>query len=127
MRTVTYDPLEYKLVPIKLTDNMTQVYNQSVANWEGFITAIEKAIAAAPDYPADTGWIPCSERLPELNTTVALLNIKTWMNFDVNWCGCGWLCEFGHQYWNVIGERGGRTMDSVTHWMALPSAPKGEE
>jgi hypothetical protein len=29
---------------------MIQVYNQSVANWEGFIPAIEKAIAAAPPY-----------------------------------------------------------------------------
>jgi hypothetical protein len=44
MKTVTFDEATHAVVPIKLTDNMIQVYNQSVANWEGFIPAIEKLL-----------------------------------------------------------------------------------
>lgn len=70
------------------------------------------------------GWIAVADRLPELNQAVALLNVDRWMNtggdFDINWCGAGWLSTHGNNYWSVIGESRGMTMDSVTHWMLLP-------
>ena len=135
MITVTFNELTHKVVPKEPTEEWHLKLAKGRCEWDTGLDVIADVIAAAPSYKSvevnNMVWIPVSERLPELHTAVALLNINTWMNtggdFDVNWCGCGWLCEFGHQYWNVIGEHGGRTMDSVTHWMPIPAAPKGEE
>jgi hypothetical protein len=114
MKTVTFDETTHAIVPKKLTDNMIQVYNQSVANWEGFIPAIEKAIAAAPPYKSvevsDMVWIPCSKRLPEKRAR----------------CLC--LTEDGDievRKFCLHKFAGARTRQ-VTYWMELPSAPKGE-
>jgi hypothetical protein len=132
MKTVTFDETTHAIVPIVADELML---NAGEYFSENALLVWDLMLDAAPPYQSvevnDMGWVPVSKRLPELHTAVALLNINTWMNtggdFEINWCGCGWLCEFGNQYWNIIGERGGRTMDSVTHWMPLPAAPKGEE
>lgn len=73
-------------------------------------------------------WIKCSERLPEVNQVVALLDTERWMNtgsddFHCRWHGAGYLGEFGHKYWTVFGETRGQTLEYVTHWMSLPESP----
>ncbi len=77
--------------------------------------------------PVASEWISVDERLPELHTVVVLRNENTHMNvpFDaeVEWTGTGYLSNFGQNYWSVFGERGGVTMDTVTHWMPLPTPP----
>ncbi|MBY8958342.1 MULTISPECIES: DUF551 domain-containing protein [Pseudomonas] len=75
-----------------------------------------------------TEWIACSERLPEINQVVALLNTEVWMNtgsddFHCNWYGAGYLGEWGRKYWNVIGESRAQCLDAVTHWQPLPAPP----
>lgn len=86
----------------------------------------------APVREVPEGWIPISERLPELYQTVALLNDDRWMNtgnddFNTNWHGAGWLAEFGQKFWSVIGETRSMTLDSVTHWAPLPASPVQQE
>ncbi|AZF37743.1 hypothetical protein C4J88_2963 [Pseudomonas sp. R4-39-08] len=73
-------------------------------------------------------WIACSERLPELNQVVVMLNTESWMNtgsidWHCNWHGAGYLCEFGHQYWTIFGESRAMSLDAVTHWMPIPESP----
>ena len=55
MKTVTFNPLEYKLVPIKCNDEMRFVttHIKNDIETEDVILMINAAIAAAPEYPAD--------------------------------------------------------------------------
>ena len=93
---------------------------------QSLIAYIDSLIQSAAPKAAE-GWISVADRMPELHVAVALLNDDRWMNtggdFDINWCGAGWLCKHNSEYWSVIGETCGMTLDSVTHWMPLPEAP----
>jgi hypothetical protein len=88
--------------------------------------AFELSQALAAQVPAGPQWISINDRLPELHTAVALLNDGRWMNtggdFNINWQGAGWLCEFGSKFWSVIGGNS-VTLESVTHWLPLPPPP----
>lgn len=91
--------------------------------WRMWQAAIASQQTAAKDAEQ---WVSIQDHLPPLYQTVALLNVNRWMNtgnddFNTNWHGAGWLSEFGHKYWSVIGEHRAMTLDSVTHWMPLPS------
>ncbi|CNL07004.1 Protein of uncharacterised function (DUF551) [Yersinia frederiksenii] len=75
------------------------------------------------------GWIKCSDRMPDLNRVVALLNIDRYMNtgtddFDCHWHGSGYLSEFCQKYWYVFGEGRAMQVSAVTHWMQLPPYPE---
>lgn len=138
--TCTFNRMTHKVVPIEPTAEMNSAqekYEDSFGlcdcggtNEFDSLRAYSIMLAAAPEYPADSGWISVDERLPDLHICVSLLNNKTWMNtggdFEVNWHASGWLCEFGHKYWNIIGESRAQTLDSVTHWMPLPTPPINE-
>jgi hypothetical protein len=130
--TCTFNPLTHKVVQIESTTKMDQAGEKVLENSgerEEAAPCWDAMIAAAPEYPSDAGWISVDERLPDIHTHVTLTNVGKWMNtggdFEVNWYGHGWICEFGHKFWSVIGESGAMTLDSVTHWMPLPSVPEG--
>lgn len=61
-------------------------------------------------------WISVTERLPESRKESVLIALR-WGEVDIGWCEDGrWRSEFVNEYED--GE--------VTHWMPLPSPPKGE-
>lgn len=102
-----------------------------------FYEFVASVLVAEPASQQDAGgWISVKDRLPELHKVVALLNDDRWMNtggdFDINWHGAGWLCKHSQEYWSVIGESRGMTLESVTHWQYLapvsptPSTTTGE-
>ena len=71
-------------------------------------------------------WMKVSERLPELNKLVALIDARKCQN-DPN-CLCppariGHLDEFGGKYWSCYGERA-TVVEGYTHWCYLPDLPK---
>lgn len=87
----------------------------SLIDW--FIEVINKC-------PKVCEWIPCSERLPDLKTSV-LISTNTSCG---QWTGegCYWETTEHHIIWK--GYRWGATYwdDEVVAWMPLPSTYKGE-
>lgn len=76
-------------------------------------------------------WIPVTERLPKggngedvAENVIAYLN-----NGEVIEQVCtGWLS--GDEWWLIVGDEDTHTawgLGAVTHWMPLPTPPKGEE
>jgi hypothetical protein len=94
---------------------------------------VDDAVAAYALDPApataEQAWIPVSERLPDPDQVVALMNDDVWMNtgadgFDCNWHGAGYLVNSTPRpYWAVFGETRAQCLDAATHWMPLPAAP----
>lgn len=68
-------------------------------------------------------WIPCSERLPEDNTTVLYVwrsengNVSVFHGWHSSIRGLGGA-------WHQSGVGMQRPEDEVTHWMPLPEPPK---
>ena len=62
-------------------------------------------------------WIPVTERLPDLHTTVLVYDQES--KRDLFW--------YDENGFNVVDEYGCTyPVKTVTHWMPLPEAPKGE-
>lgn len=73
------------------------------------------------------GWVSVDERLPELDVSVALINVDELENTgggpDMNVRACGYLSDAGYmKYWSIRGERA-TSLEAYTHWMPLPEAP----
>ena len=143
--TCTINTETHKVVPLKLDGEMKRVFNESISQWESFIPAIEKAIAAAPPYPADVNckeildsWISVDDRLPLEHAGVLISFLDQYQypqiidgfyfklnNGDLVWHQNTEFCE-------AQGGWEGATIKKqdlkVTHWMPLPQppAPKGE-
>ena len=72
------------------------------------------------DKSSPAGWIPVSERLPELHTKVLCCGIK----------GGRFIAElttWGKERYLCWDKRNGRGCPTVTHWMPLPQPPKEGE
>jgi len=149
MKTVTFNPLTHKLVSIEPTEQTIQAlclrqssgdfgtyrawwnsHSSSVAEKiRGFLIGDYKAmIAAAPDYPA-AGWIPVSERLPEMNVPVLTssgFGVTAHCRVDLGDGNWGWGVP---QYSNLSDCRNYECDDdyAVNSWMNFPAAPKGKE
>ena len=62
-------------------------------------------------------WIPVTERLPDLHTTVLVYDQES--KRDLFW--------YDENGFNVVDEYGCTyPVKTVTHWMPLPEAPKGQ-
>lgn len=85
------------------------------------ITAIRIAEYALDELPL---WIPCSERLPEDNTTVLYVWRSENGNASVFHGWHGSIRGLGSA-WHQSGVGMQRPDDEVTHWMPLPEPPKG--
>ncbi len=67
-------------------------------------------------------WIPVAERLPENRDDV--LVCRTWWNETRN-PQIGWYNDVS-QEWQILDSDGYYPCKKVTHWMPLPTPPKGE-
>ena len=63
-------------------------------------------------------WIPVTERLPEKGQEVLVFDTRE------NWTGFAWLRP--DETWTALGFDFPLDLGEVTHWMPLPTAPKGE-
>jgi hypothetical protein len=75
MITCTFNPKTHKVVPIESTSKMDQAGEKVLENAgerEEAVPCWDAMIAAAPEYPADTGWISVDERLPSIGQIVDL-------------------------------------------------------
>ena len=78
------------------------------------------------------GWVSVAERLPRYGQMVALIDIERYANNGdikvdnehVNMCG--YLHNFGSDYWSIYGDRGTQ-VNAFTHWRPLPSPPTTEK
>lgn len=117
---------------------LREVEREKVAAWIlsfGFATGhgdtIEDLLSEAgtqiQELRAAQEWVPVSERLPEKNTAVDLINVERYVADDnLNEpfvTDVGYWNQLG--YWAIRGERG-MTRDAFTHWRArgpLPPQP----
>lgn len=69
MKTVTFNPLEFKLVPIELLNAVEHLLKcKGRFHTEQNFNALKSAhfnYSTAPEYPADDGWTLCSDGLPK--------------------------------------------------------------
>ena len=64
MKTVTFNPETHAVVSLTCDGEMIDAAVAAYQNLRYIGDQIEAAIAAAPEYPADAGWISVDERLP---------------------------------------------------------------
>ncbi|EJG2193381.1 DUF551 domain-containing protein [Klebsiella oxytoca] len=109
------------VVPPELTKDMEMEYFLR-DDWKGTFRsgwdACRAAALKAGNSPAQNpGWIPVSERLPEVGGRYwCYVEEQT----DLGKSHYQWNCSWNGERWWVEGEDGG----IVTHWMPLPAAPQ---
>ena len=116
-------PEGYVMVPKEPTEAMINAWLSEVANWRGHVAGYKAMLAAAPqpqNAPQNIpeiipGWIPVSERMPEVGDIV-LTAMGGVVNVGETECSAA-NCRF---FTSVIS---GRELPA-THWMPLPAAPQ---
>lgn len=131
MKTVTFNPLEFKLVPIELLNAVEHLLKcKGRFHTEQNFSALKSAhfdYSTMPEYPADTGWISVDERLPELHAfvLVAFNHKKCDVDFDVL------IASYTNSYKGLkkVFVCGGDEMriNAITYWMPLPLPPEGSQ
>ena len=127
----------WKLVPDELTIEMQHAWDSAPnANTEdedaNMRTAYRAMLSAVPQPPVSaSGWIKCSDRMPEDDSYVVAAEIGH--DGTIYAAVASW---FLHNRFNLMEDGisasnydGGACIDmnlSVTHWMPLPAAPKPE-
>ena len=128
MKTVSYDETQWKLVPIEPTVEMKlscvymQVHSAIEEEWTNML-------AAAPPYQSENVlnmvWIPVSERLPEIGIEILAFRPQAKESQDSK-LTFTFLTNNAHESPQGVVHRF-ECWCHVSHWMPLPSAPKGEE
>ena len=119
-------PEGWRTVPVEPTDAMVEVMKNGPADYhyrdiEGQIkAAYRRAIAAAPTPPAGEQWISVEERMPEHDVDVLVSFLSTaqvvaYFDSQPEKEGFVWQTMDGPAY----------RAEAVTHWMPLPTPPKG--
>ena len=130
MKTVTFDEKTHAVVPIELTDEMLSSitgYNEP-SSYDANIARRDysAALQAAPPYQSEDVlnmvWIPVSERLPDHRNSVLCYAVN--INGKIN-IKNSWLNPIMNSFY--VDYAGDEPCEKITHWMNLPSAPKGEE
>jgi Lar family restriction alleviation protein len=97
-----------------------------IHNWNN--RPIEDALTARiAELEAEQRWIPVSERLPEFNKVVAVIDMSDKDSHLCNVYETAILVEVrGDTRFGFIGHSGWDSSD-VTHWMPLPKLPEVQE
>lgn len=133
MKTVTFNPLTHVVVPICSTDEMSESAMESDDNVECFddvryLTSPDLTysamVAAAPEYPADAGWISVDERLPNIGQIVDLcingeVQRETFKFDYLDTFGCSDINFF----WSKDEHGNGLIIESGQCWMDRPLPP----
>ena len=82
---------------------------------ESAVYELEQLPSAQPEQL----WIPCSERLPEMGSTVLMQNTGGWMFVAT------YAVTPKRKYWAVLGHD--YALDEAIAWMPLPEPYKGGE
>ncbi|HHQ2447112.1 DUF551 domain-containing protein [Raoultella ornithinolytica] len=130
-------PDGYVMVPKEPTESMINTWLSEVANWRGHVAGYKAMPAAAPqpqNAPQNIpeiipGWIPVSERMPEMGEKqryVLAADFKNnyWPNIPNTQVGVyGDWFDDGNPTWDD-GDGNDLHLKQVTHWMPLPAAPQ---
>lgn len=119
-----------ELIAQKVCDTWSEACDEWMPHDCGNCYANDCHIAEVADHLIDNGvtvqeWISVKDRLPNLDEAVLVLaeylHIKT--NYYEAWSL--FKCESGETIWvDKYGD--GHNLTEVTHWMPLPTPPKGE-
>ncbi len=126
--TCTFNPLEFKLVPIELLNAVEHLLKcKGRFHTEQNFNALKSAhfdYSTMPGYPADTGWISVDNRLPEIGIPVLAMvgkNIYALARIDYDE---GWLWSIGSSdLSNAINYEADDDYQPSC-WMPLPPAPE---
>lgn len=96
-----------------------QAVKEWLAKWEGYIDAdtIARMQYRVIDIPSAQRWIPCSERLPEVDESV--LVTTEWNDISIAW-------RIGIDKWFIHEGNTNATTDDLIAWMPLPEPWKGD-
>jgi hypothetical protein len=87
-------------------------------------TALMEADTLLPviDKKGAGAWVSIKDKLPAINTCVALVNMHRHFSFGPHGCvkDIGTRSELG--YWSTIAH-GAQMIDAYTHWCLLPNDP----
>ena len=84
-----------------------------------YIDQIVDIIKGLPSAQPEQRWIPCSERLPEMGSTVLMQNTGGWMFVAT------YAVTPKRKYWAVLEHD--YALDEAIAWMPLPEPYKGEQ
>lgn len=105
-------PAGYVLVPVEFTPEMRNAWDSAPNNSDddnvNMMAAYRAMLAAAQKAP--DGWIPVSERMPEVGSTVMVFMDKP--------------SQSSTDYAIATFDKYGFSRAKVTHWQPLPDAPK---
>lgn len=127
MKTVTFNPLTHKVVSIEPTAKMMMpVVYHAVTQGIDWTEGVRLAIASAPEYPADAGWISVDERLPEMFQPVLGSMVPTFSDKRLSPVILRYANSYKKKGGNCFLLDGEDLADGVvTHWMPLPPTPEG--
>ena len=93
-------------------DRLKEVFRRNVVSADAFNVLIDNA----PTIDPEQGWIPCSERLPDVD--VEVLTTTDWSEVLIAWLRKGGAWETDEY---ILAS------DEILAWMPLPTPYKGGE
>ena len=91
---------------------------ERVFAWDGTSPLGDKVLESLPSAQPEQRWIPCSERLPEMGSTVLMQNTGGWMFVAT------YAVTPKRKYWAVLEHD--YALDEAIAWMPLPEPYKAE-
>ena len=151
MKTVTYNPLTHKIVPIRSNEKWARNLNKRNGEPASYLppevihALINELLAAAPEYQESSQWVSVEERLPEVKVEsfefylVTTLNLKTKKQSVIEAAFLNEMELYSDEHdpqlfsgWHNAKESKdydgwyeplGNENCKVTHWMPLPLPP----
>ena len=127
MKTVTYNPLTHKIVPIQATEEMSQAYYKGQRN-HGFwycAPVYASVIAAAPEYQESSQWISVEERLQSQAQQTESKPVLKVHNGEI--CYQSTDDDQCYGMWCPVSYDTEHSYKEGTKFIAIPPAPEGDK